>query len=67
VDAQELSILLNEIIARGGTTALEDPFEPHDLASAMLSGPDVIRPVRCHASRSPIQKARCHQRNHTCG
>ncbi len=42
VDAEELSILLNEIIARGGTTALEDPFEPSDLARAMLTGPDVI-------------------------
>jgi len=42
MDAQELSTLLNEIIARGGTTALEDPFEPSALANAMLTGPDVI-------------------------
>ncbi len=41
-DAHELATLLNEIIARGGTTALEDPFEPIDLAAAMLNGPDVI-------------------------
>lgn len=41
-DAHELATLLNEIIARGGTTALEDPFEPSDLANTMLTGPDVI-------------------------
>ena len=41
-DAQELSTLLNEIIARGGTTAWEDPFEPERLARIMLTGPDVI-------------------------
>jgi GNAT superfamily N-acetyltransferase len=41
MDAQELSTLLNEIIARGGTTALEDPFEPSALADAMLTGPDI--------------------------
>jgi L-amino acid N-acyltransferase YncA len=42
VDAHELSTLLNEIIARGGTTALEDPLEPSTLAGTMLTGPDVI-------------------------
>jgi L-amino acid N-acyltransferase YncA len=41
-DAQELSTLLNEIIARGGTTAWQDPFEPELLARIMLTGPDVI-------------------------
>jgi L-amino acid N-acyltransferase YncA len=41
-DANELATLLNEIIARGGTTALEDPFEPSALANTMLTGPDVI-------------------------
>jgi hypothetical protein len=41
-DAQELSTLLNEIIARGGTIAWEDPFEPELLARIMLTGPDVI-------------------------
>ena len=41
-DALELATLLNEIIARGGTTALEDPLEPSVLASTMLIGPDVI-------------------------
>lgn len=41
-DAQELALLLNEIIMRGGTTALEEPFDPDDLAETMLTGPDVI-------------------------
>ncbi len=41
-DARELSTLVNEIIALGGTTALEDPFETSALASSMLTGPDVI-------------------------
>ena len=40
-DAPTLSILLNEIIARGGTTALEQAFTPVALAEAMLTGPDV--------------------------
>jgi L-amino acid N-acyltransferase YncA len=41
-DASELATLLNEIIARGGTTALEEPFTPDALARALLTGPDVI-------------------------
>lgn len=41
-DAAELAALLNEVIARGGTTALEDPFTPQALARAYLTGPDVI-------------------------
>lgn len=41
-DADELSMLLNEIIARGGTTALEDPFEPSTLADTLLTGSGVI-------------------------
>jgi len=40
-DAPTLAALLNEIIARGGTTALEQPFTPAELAEAMLTGPDV--------------------------
>lgn len=42
VDAPILADLLNEIIARGGTTALEEPFTPEALADEMLTGPDVI-------------------------
>ncbi|MFC7475929.1 GNAT family N-acetyltransferase [Dankookia sp. GCM10030260] len=42
LDAPALADLLNEIIARGGTTALEEPFTPRALADAMLTGPDVI-------------------------
>jgi RimJ/RimL family protein N-acetyltransferase len=41
-DASELATLLNEIISRGGTTALEEPFTPDALAGALLTGPDVI-------------------------
>lgn len=41
-DADELAQLLNAIIARGGTTALEEPFTGASLAAAYLTGPDVI-------------------------
>ena len=41
-DAPALAGLLNAIIARGGTTALEDPFTPGQLASVLLAGPAVI-------------------------
>lgn len=41
-DAPALAALLNEVIARGGTTALEEPFTPEDLAAAMLTGPEVL-------------------------
>jgi hypothetical protein len=41
-DASELATLLNEIIARGGTTALEEPFAPDALARTLLIGLEVI-------------------------
>jgi L-amino acid N-acyltransferase YncA len=41
-DASALARLLNAIIARGGTTALEEPFSAAGLAHAMLTGPNVI-------------------------
>lgn len=41
-DAGELTDLLNEVITRGGTTALEDLFTPDTIAAAMLTGPSVI-------------------------
>lgn len=41
-DAPTLAALLNAIIVRGGTTALEYPFTPEQLAGAMLTGPAVI-------------------------
>ena len=41
-DAAELADLLNAIIARGGTTALEAPFTPQALTEAYLTGPDVV-------------------------
>ncbi len=40
-DAGELAALLNAIIARGGTTALEEPFDAASLDAAYLTGPDV--------------------------
>jgi L-amino acid N-acyltransferase YncA len=41
-DAPGLAELLNAIIARGGTTALEESFTPQALDAAYLTGPDVI-------------------------
>ena len=41
-DAPELAELLNAIIARGGTTALENSFTPDKLDEAYLTGPDVL-------------------------
>jgi L-amino acid N-acyltransferase YncA len=41
-DAAELAELLNAIIAKGGTTALEEPFTPEYLAEAYLIGPNVL-------------------------
>ncbi len=40
-DAPALTALLNAVIARGGTTALEEPFTPEGLAEAYLTGPNV--------------------------
>ena len=41
-DAPELADLLNAIIARGGTTALEQPFTPERLDDKYLTGPKVL-------------------------
>jgi L-amino acid N-acyltransferase YncA len=41
-DAPELAALLNGIIARGGTTALQEPFTPERLDRTYLTGPDVL-------------------------
>ena len=41
-DAAELAELLNAIIARGGTTALETPYTPEHLDEVYLTGPDVL-------------------------
>lgn len=41
-DAPALAELLNAVIARGGTTALEEPFTAESLARTYLDGPDVI-------------------------
>jgi len=41
-DAAGLADLLNAIIARGGTTALEKPFTPQALDEAYLTGSEVI-------------------------
>jgi len=41
-DASELAELLNAIIARGGTTALQTPYTPAHLDEVYLTGPDVL-------------------------
>jgi len=41
-DAAELAELLNAIIARGGTTALQTPYTPAHLDEVYLTGPDVL-------------------------
>jgi L-amino acid N-acyltransferase YncA len=41
-DAPELAELLNGIIARGGTTALQTAFTPERLDRTYLTGPDVL-------------------------
>lgn len=41
-DASELAELLNAVISRGGTTALQDPFTPERLDRSYLTGPDVF-------------------------
>jgi L-amino acid N-acyltransferase YncA len=40
-DAAELAGLLNAVIARGGTTALEAPYTADHFAEAYIDGPDV--------------------------
>src|ERR1700755_1897095 len=40
-DAAALADLLKAIIARGGTTALEDPYTAEGFARAYIDGPDV--------------------------
>ena len=46
-DAPELAALLNAIIARGGTTAHEEPLSADELAGLYLTGPEVIC---CHVA-----------------
>lgn len=41
-DAPELAELLNEVIARGGTTALQTPFTPERLDETYLTGAGVL-------------------------
>ncbi len=45
-DAEELTSLLNAIIARGGTTAHEVPFTPESFAEHFISGQDCIACVK---------------------
>ncbi|MCB8876410.1 GNAT family N-acetyltransferase [Acidisoma silvae] len=40
-DAAELTALLNAVIAKGGTTALQDPYTAEALDHAYITGPDV--------------------------
>ena len=46
-DAPELAALLNAIIARGGTTAHEEPLSADDLSALYLTGAEVIC---CHVA-----------------
>ena len=41
-DARALAVLLNAIIAKGGTTALQTPYTAEQLDEAYLTGPKVI-------------------------
>ena len=41
-DAAEMAALLNAVIARGGTTAYEEPFQPERIAELYLSEPAAI-------------------------
>jgi L-amino acid N-acyltransferase YncA len=49
-DAADCADLLNAIIARGGTTALQRPYSPERLAEAYLTGPAVLC---CHVAIDP--------------
>lgn len=42
IDLRKFADQLNQVIAQGGTTALEEPFTPEALAEAYLTGPNVI-------------------------
>jgi L-amino acid N-acyltransferase YncA len=48
-DAQELSGLLNEIIEAGGTTALEAPLSPDQLADWFITGEFALT---CHVAQA---------------
>ncbi|WP_132657243.1 MULTISPECIES: GNAT family N-acetyltransferase [unclassified Rhizobium] len=48
-DARELSEILNEIIAIGGTTAIETPLSPEELADWFITGE---WPLTCHVAES---------------
>ena len=49
-DVAELVEILNQIIAAGGTTAIEEPLTEADFALWFLSGPDC---VACHVAVTP--------------
>ena len=49
-----MALLLNEIIARGGTTAYEDPFSAEDMDHHYISSPDRHR---LHARRGQRRRA----------
>jgi L-amino acid N-acyltransferase YncA len=46
-DAAEMAVLINEIIAAGGTTAYEDPFTPNTMAGNYITAPLLIS---CHVA-----------------
>ena len=48
-DTRELAEILNEIIAIGGTTAIETPLSPEDLADWFITGE---WPLTCHVAET---------------
>ena len=48
-DARELSEILNEIIAIGGTTAIETPLSPEEFADWFITGE---WPLACHVAET---------------
>ncbi len=48
-DVPQMTALLNEIIAIGGTTAHQEPFSADDFRSHYLDGPDALC---CHVARA---------------
>lgn len=48
-DAGELAAILNEIIAIGGTTAIETPLSPEELADWFITGE---WPLACHVAET---------------
>ena len=65
-DAPELAELLNAIIVRGGTTALEQSFTPELLDGTYLTGPKVLScVVAVDGVEVGRRRRKQHQGNHS--